>query len=259
MTPIIRCLRSESLKIKATPALWLALCTAALLPALNFLGAVFNAKDMIPPPGLNPWDLLLTRAWYHLGTLLLTLFAVLSTALLVQTEYKANTWKQVLVQPVPEWAVYTGKLITTLLLTLFCLACFAGFSLIAGLLAGIIKPELQFLHYTPSLFFILKAIVHSFVGLLGVLGMQYALALSFRNFVPPIGAGLAGFIVSIFLMGTKFKDFFPYTSPLLTASKLKSLSGRTLLLNEWMSIVFFGVAVIAGYFLFLRYAKKSGA
>lgn len=258
MKYISRCLRAELIRIKSTPVLWLTICSAGLLPFAYLLGGIFNTKKMIPGPGINPWDILLKREWNDLSGMLLPLFIILCAALLIQIEYKANAWKQLLTQPVPEWAVYTGKLIMLVLIVGACFMLFILFSLLSGVLAGLIKPSLQFLNYPPSWHFLTRAAIHTVAAILGLLGIQYVLSLCFRNFIVPSGIGLAGFIVSFFVYRTDYYDFYPYGSAMITSTGLNAPTPPAFfILNEWVSITWFVLVTTGGYFIFLNRMKKT--
>ncbi len=114
MIALGRALNAETLKLKRTLAVWLALFAPLGIAALTVLLYVQRADDMINEK---------VTAWYGFVQqnaalwllLMLPLFVTLETALLTQMEHGHQTWKQLYALPLPRWAVYAAKQFATLI------------------------------------------------------------------------------------------------------------------------------------------------
>src|ERR1700722_12734080 len=100
---------TELVKLKNTFALWLTLFGALFLPLLLFTTYLFEAKEFLPAPNVNPWYDYLLRTFngccfFSLG------FILLIIGLILNIEHKANSWKHLFTLPVSRRKLYFNKL-----------------------------------------------------------------------------------------------------------------------------------------------------
>lgn len=249
-------LRTELMKLKRTPAVWLTVSGAALLPCAYFIGFI-NHMDQMLTMTSNPWSYLFAKQWNMLAFLLLPLYAVLITSLVVQTEYKAKGWKHLLTQPVKRSTAFFSKLITILLLIICCCILFVILSLLAGVLLNWVYPGLKFFVYSPDYPGIFLTAAKSFISLLSIIAFQYWLSLRYKNFIIPVGIGMAGIILSgIIIHHWKYEDFYLYLQPSLSLiHRPESADTFHLIKAEKISLVYFFLLTLFGCMDFTR--RKS--
>ncbi|MBT2556301.1 ABC transporter permease [Hymenobacter sp. ISL-91] len=249
-----RTLVADALKMRRTAALWLALGGGALPVLLNLLIFYFKGHLLVKP-GQNPWPQYVGMSWQTASVLLLPLFVVLLSGLVVNLENRGG-WRQLLAQPVGRGAVFGSKLLLLLVLNAVAQALYVLLLLGAGVLLGWLKPAIGFQQHSISLLPVLRMLGHTYVATLGILGVQYALALAFRGFVGPLAAGIASIVSALTLLRWEYIDLVPYAAP---TRVLRLLEGDTqlhvaaaLTPVEWYSLGWFALAVLVGYLLLLR-------
>ncbi|ASZ09760.1 ABC transporter permease [Chitinophaga pendula] len=255
---LIHTVRSELVKTRHSFTWWLTLLGAGIVPFVFFVASIIYWEKMIPAAGTNPWDRLFGNEWQSVSFLLLPMYIILAVSLSVQLEYNANAWKQLLAQPVPHWSIYFSKLILMLVMIVGCYILFSLFTLVGGAIAGVIHPELGFLRIRPNYEELFRTCYRSFLSVLGIVGIQYLFSLRWRNFVIPVGIGLAGVIASMILVGRwKYAHFVPYASPSLTLINIyKKVSGEVISKNELLSVLYFALLIPIGYCYFRRKEDK---
>src|SRR4030095_6021798 len=91
-------LQSELLKTKRTPAVWISIIGAVLIPGFLFFIYLIKA-DEIMEYLKSPWEVHIGMGWKSAGFLFFPMFTILICALVPQIEYRNNTWKQVYALP----------------------------------------------------------------------------------------------------------------------------------------------------------------
>ncbi|SES84294.1 ABC transporter permease [Hymenobacter actinosclerus] len=253
LTQLGRALVADSLKLRRTAVLWLALGGGALPVLLNLLIFYFKGQYIIKP-GENPWPQYISMSW-QTASVLLGFFLVLLSGLVVNLENRGG-WRQLLAQPVSRSSVFLSKLLLLLGLNAVAQLIYVGLLLAAGVLLGAVRPALGFQHNTIDLLPMLRMLGHTYLATLGILGIQYALALAFRGFVGPLAVGIAGIVSALTLLRWEHIDLVPYAAPNVVLRLLEFKSGFTvaaaLSSAEWYSLGWFALAVLAGYVLLLR-------
>lgn len=180
-------------------------------------------------------------------------FLVTVTGFLMQIEHKAIGWKQLLTLPLNKGAIYVSKLFIIVLTVILCYGLFILFTLSAGVVLNLIHPGLKFLSYSPEFALIFLITLKSFISTLGLISFQYWLSLRFKNFIIPIGIGIAGIILSFIIMNHwKYEDFFLYLQPALSLlHRPKATTDFILAKNEWISMIYFLIFSLTGYFDFI--------
>lgn len=251
MKKYIALLRAEMLKIKGTFAIWLSVIGASLVVVLWFCILFFKANDFakVFSKG-NPWDFLITNCFAGVEFFLLPLYIVLLNSLVLQIEHKAFAWKSVLAMPVKRSQVFISKLVIILVLIFLTHLLFAFEILMTGKILGILKPVLPFTKTTTPYLLLLKITLKSFVSILALCVLQFWLSIRIKNFIVPLGIGLAGTVTAGILWKWKKSIFIPYALPILnfTGSKplpvLASHSIPMALFNSlWIFVLIFILSV----------------
>ncbi|SDX80357.1 ABC transporter permease [Hymenobacter psychrophilus] len=254
LTQLGRTLVADTLKLRRTAALWLALGGGALPVLLNLLIFYFKGQYFVKP-GTNPWPQYVGMSWQTASVLLLPMFVVLLSGLVVNLENRGG-WRQLLVQPVSRGAVFGSKLLLLLGLNAVAQVLYVLLLLAAGALLGWLRSDLGFQNHSISLLPILRMLGHTYLATLGILGVQYAVALAFRGFVGPLTVGIAGIVSALTLLRWEYIDMVPYAAPTRILGMMKSepqfSAAAALSPAEWYSLAWFALGVLAGYLLLLR-------
>src|SRR6185503_2836923 len=91
-------IRTELIKVKRSAAFWLCVIGSGFIPAIFCLGYILNPKQALSRLKM-PWEMHFTNCWQAFSAFLLPMFVVLICTLIVQIEFRNNTWKQVFASP----------------------------------------------------------------------------------------------------------------------------------------------------------------
>jgi hypothetical protein len=251
--------QTELLKTKRTSSFWLSILGAAFIPTVYCLLFLLNSDETIQDMGPKPWAVYLERAWQILCVFILPIYIILLSTLVTQIEFKNNTWKQVFASPQSFGIIYFSKFLAIHLLILFCFLMFNALILLVGVMASQVNPKFAFLENAVDWEMILKLNLKTYISILSISAIQYWLSLRFKNFIAPVGIGLALCIGSIVAFGFQWAhmDKYPYCFPALSIKAIQN-PGRPLFENhELNSIGYFLFFSLLG-FLDLRMRKAKG-
>lgn len=194
---ILRALHAECIKGKHAPV-WLAFIVLPLIPAglgtANYLGNLS----------------LLKSSWYSLWTqhTLFASFFFLPALLAVycawqwRLEHSDHNFNSFLTAPVSAWALYLGKLIPAIAVSVLAQAIIGVLFVISGKLAGISDP------LPPEL---LGWLLCGALGSVAVCAVQLFLSLIIRSFAIPVAMGLLGGIAGLMVTAQGWGMYFPYS------------------------------------------------
>jgi len=250
-------LRAEILKTRRSAAFWLSVIGAAFIPAIFFLMYFFKPGVFAQKVDNQPWKSHFTNGWQALSIFMLPMFIILTCSLIPQLEYKNNTWKQVFASPQSLGNIFFSKFMTIHLMILFCFFLFNLFMIVSAVTVNIFNKSYHFLDHTIDWSFLLRLNFKTYVSILGISAIQYWLSLRFKNFIAPIGIGLALLITSLILMQWEHIYKIPYAHPLLTFLAIKKNETSLLANHEWNSIGYF-ITFTALAFADMKYRKERG-
>jgi hypothetical protein len=205
-------LRSEWLKQRRSLASWLVLGGGLFIPGL------ITAVRLLRPAGLPElyrapgfWERLWTQSWESMAVFILPLVVMLAASLIVQLEYRNNTWKQVHATPQPLATIFLAKLTMVLKLIVQLLFWFNAGMYFAGIIPALVFRAVD-LPASPIPFgHFLRRDLDFFVDVLPIVGLQYLLALRFRSFMAPLGAGFALWILALGGLPWEYNYVLPYS------------------------------------------------
>jgi len=252
-------LQSEWIKTRRTAASWLVIIGAFFIPAIIIV-IRFARADKIPALYKNPtfWQEHYFENWQMMAFLLLPMGIILSTSLITQLEYRNNSWKQLHTTPQLFSTIFFSKLSV---IVLMMLQFFILFNL--GIYLSAIIPLLfnknavyppQQIPYIPFL----KYNAMFFIGCLPVIALQYLLSLKFKNFMVPLGIGIALLVASTFAIQWKYGYTVPYTYCAYAYLQLGNTNTKAVmpvniqLLSAIVAVAFIG----AGYLLYISKKDK---
>ncbi|HZH38858.1 MAG TPA: ABC transporter permease [Bacillales bacterium] len=243
-------LRSEILKTKRTAALYLAFITGTFGLLIYMLDLI---SDGVPPDSRAIiFDEMMTDKFQVAAFLMFPLFIVLTCTLLPQIEYKNNTWKQVLASPQPKWMVFVSKFLNVQLLIVVFLFTDLLMMFLGAVILHFIEPTLDVLNQPVDVkeIFRIRAIVY--VALLAMCALQFWLGLRMKNFITPIGIGIALWITGTILVSeveADFAEYFPYSYHVITNFSNAKLENNNYL---WFSLGYAVLFLVLGFLDFRR-------
>jgi len=249
--------QSEWLKKKHSAAAALVWIGAFFIPLLMLIIRLKKFRSLASDnasPGL--WDWLYGMSWQFMTFFLLPLGVMLATSLITQLEYRNNTWKQLYTTPQDMSTIFLSKLsILLVMLVQFFLLFNIGIWLTGVLPAvfrGVAFPRASF----PWVKF-LQGSGYFFIDSLPVVGLQYLVSLQFRNFLAPLGAGIALYVASVIAIEWEYGYLIPYNYSALDF--LRNVKGNRLPpvnIHAW-ALAYFAVFIILSYILYRFKKDKS--
>jgi len=199
--------QSERIKLRRSLLGWLILCGGSFVPAIMLAVRLRRQQQL---PALHHlgtfWEKHWIESWESLSIMILPLMVVLLTTLILQVEYRNNTWKQVHASP-QTWGTIFGAKLAVVLLALLQLFVVINLGLyLAGALPSILSSAAGSSSSPFPWVRLLAMNVSYFIECLPIVAIQFMLALRFRNFLIPIGIGIAGWILSLVLINTSLRQ-----------------------------------------------------
>ncbi|HEU4471925.1 MAG TPA: ABC transporter permease [Flavisolibacter sp.] len=238
---IILSLRSETLKLKRTLAVYLCVVAAAFGPLMSFLE--HTEPDEKLQQGL-PWTQHFLEGREPICIALLPFYIILVCALMMQIENRDKTWKQVLSSPQPKFNIFFGKFLVLQGMVLLFLLSYNLFTALTGGIIEMMDPAIY--GGQVDIYRILTVNAQTWILSLGLSAVQFWLSLRFRNFVAPLAVGLVGWFLSpmmIFQFKTAMVEYYPYAFTILSVIPDYKANIGT---YQWYSIItavaFLGIA-----------------
>ena len=257
---LIASIRSEWLKQKRSLTIWLVLGGGLLIPGLIL------AIRILRPAGLPElyraagfWERLSTQMWESMSVFIMPLVIILCASLIAQLEYRNNTWKQVHATPQPLAAIFVSKLVVILSMVALLFVCFNAGIYLSGMGPAILFSAVD-APASPipyALFFKQNAVF--FIDSLPIVGLQYLLALRFRNFMVPMGVGMAIWILSIGALPWEYNYILPYSHAVIdyTATVPSRVSHALPVAAPVIAAAYFLVFTVAGYVVYALKGDKG--
>lgn len=208
----LRAVIAEFRKLKRTVALWMmVLAPVVVMVLMTFM--MSQMPSILVLRGGWRW-VELTKVVVGLWALLVMPFLItLETALLAGLEHNENQWRRVLVLPVPRWSVYMAKLVLAVLI----LSVSAGVLLLGIVVTGLLLPHLnRELRFEPGIPWAASGALVAKTSSLGFLAtaIQHWVAIRWRPFAVPVGAGFVAIVIGVILAGSKsnfWEVYYPWT------------------------------------------------
>jgi len=250
-------LRSEIVKTRRSAAFWLSVIGASFIPFLFFLMYSFKPEVFTVQLKTKPWELHFQHGWEALSIFLLPMFVILTCSLIPQIEFKNNTWKQVFASPQSLGNIFFSKYLTIHLMILLCFLLFNIFMILGAVSVNLINAKYTFFSNPVDWPALLRLSFKTYVSMLGISAIQYWISLRIKNFIAPIGIGLALLITSIIIIRWEHIAKMPYAHPALTFFDIHKKSKHLLANHEWNSIGYFFVFTALAFFD-MKFRKERG-
>jgi lantibiotic transport system permease protein len=234
--------RAELLKTKRTSAMWLTVIGAAFIPFINIIKCVSRPDYFVAQVQRDPWKVWIEYNWQIAASFFLVMYLILLSSLIVQIEYRNNTWKQVYTTPRAYADIFLSKFVIIHFLVIGCFLLFNVFIIASGYITAIVQPRYEFLGQAVPLKEMMLTSLRMYSSVLAVLAIQYWLSLRLGNFVIPLGVGLALFTVGFMIRQWEHIYYYPYMYPFLIYFNNPGLPAETAqraMINSglWMAII----------------------
>jgi len=246
---------AEWLKKRRSFSSWLVLTGGFFVPLILIVIFLIFPKQLL---GLHTsghfWELLSQKSWQLMAFMLLPMGIVLAVSLITQLEFKNNTWKQLHTTPLPFTSIYFAKLLVLVIMLLQLFILFNAGIYISAIVPAIFNSRIPFPNHAANFSYLLTENGTYFILCLPLVALQYCISLPFKNFLIPVGAGLA--LVIAGLIALKWQ--YAYTiAPAYTALhflQLNSVPVHNLI--SW-SLGYFILFTLVGYWLYIAKREKG--
>jgi hypothetical protein len=257
MKQFIQSFSAEWLKKRRSFADWLVWLGAFFIPIVNiiiFLAYPNQIMKLHAAPGF--WEALFLKSWETMSVMLLPMGIVLAVSLVTQLEYKNNTWKQIHAMPVAFTSIFFSKLAVLFVMLLQLVVLFNVGIYISAVIPSLLVPAIPFPDYDIPARFLLITNGKFYLVCIPLLALQYLISLQFKNFLIPIGAGLALVIGGLIALSWKYIYLVPsaYTALHYFQQLGKRPPEHNILV--W-SMAYFMLFTALGYILYL-FKKEKG-
>lgn len=218
MSPLLRALWAERLKLRGTLAAWMCVVAPAVVVGVYVLQISFSnfPASRSPMPGDEAWAALVQAVLVLWAFLMLPLLVTLQAALLAGLDHQGNQWKHLLALAPPRHVHYLAKLLAlAALVGLSQLAMFALLPL-GGAVLMLAKPAFG-LAGTPPWGLLARELGEIYAACLLLVALHTWIALRWRSFAVAVGVGM-GATVTGFLIGQsgRFGPWYPWSLPMQT-------------------------------------------
>ncbi len=246
-------IQTEWLKKKGSLASWLVVIGAFFTPSVLTLIQIMK-PEKLPAKFQTPdfWEAFFKNSWQTMNVMLLPMGIILAISLITQLEYKNNAWKQLHATPQSLTAIFFAKFTVILLMQLQLFLLFTVGIYLSALIPSLVLADVQYpAQPFPYMYFLRESALY-FIDVLPIVAIQYLLALQFRNFLIPVGAGLILMVTGIIMISWKYAYVYPYNySMLYFINRFPDLNIHALALG-W-----FGGIMTVGYALYVTKKDKG--
>jgi hypothetical protein len=210
MTPLIRALGAETLKLKRTLAFLMVFVAPLPVATLQFF-VIWNQKHA--GPDFQLWDMISRGAMSVWAVFMLPLLITLETALINGVEHGEKQWKHIFALPVPRHAVYAAKFLTAQALAAASTLILCALIVIVGLALVRLRPELPHSGAIPFVW-ILKHAAFVWLASWLIIAIHIWVSVRWQGFALALGAGIGGTFFAIFAAAARVAKYYPWLLPL---------------------------------------------
>jgi ABC-2 type transport system permease protein len=218
---LFRALHAELLKLKRTLAFRIIFVLPFFIALLQFF-VIWRTKKI--PADFNLWQGHVNNSFQIWAIFMLPLLIALETALLNGIEHADKQWKHLFALPVPRHSIYFSKFIVAQGLILASTLVLALLTVIVGVAATYLRPELAgspSLHSgcvaslgSVPLFWIAKLALQVWLAAWLIIAIQTWISMRWAGFPIALGAGIAGTFFALFAASAAIGKYYPWLLPM---------------------------------------------
>lgn len=192
-----RCVSAEWIKLRHSH-IWMILM---ILPVISVL--IGSANFYLNQGVLSKeWYSLWSQVGLFYGEFFFPILIAILCSYLWRLEHLNKNWNMIMSAPVSKSSIFLSKLIVVSILLLFVQGLFCLLYLVGGYLNGFrTAPPKELLQW----------ILQGWLAAMTISALQLALSMRIRSFAAPIGIGLCGVFVGLFLYVTHLGLLFPHS------------------------------------------------
>lgn len=236
--------KAEFLKSRRTLAYRVSIIAGVAMPVLFMFAFIFKPDAFLIDLAAQPWEVHLKNVW-QFGAAFFPMYVTIIASLVVQTEYRNNTWKMVYMQPRSHADIFFSKFMVIQILLMASLLIFNLAILSTGYIANIFHSEYAFFRKAPPLEWMITLTVRMYIASLCITAIQYWFSLRFKNFITSMGLGIGLTIVAFIILKWDKVVYYPYAYPALTFFKRADMKG--LAVHELNSLAGAATALLFGF------------
>jgi lantibiotic transport system permease protein len=208
---LMRALHAELLKLKRTLAFRVIFVLPFFVALLQFF-VIWRTKKFAA--GFDLWQMHPTNSFQIWAIFMMPLLITLETALLNGIEHSDKQWKHLFALPVPRSSIYLSKFIVASGLILASTMVLALLTVIVGVVAVSLKPELASITGPVPYFTIAKQA--TFVWLAGwlITAIHTWISMRWAGFAIALGAGIGGTFFALFAASASLGKYYPWLLPM---------------------------------------------
>lgn len=254
---IVRSIQSEWLKKKRTAGAWLVVAGALFIPLILLVARIVNFENLYEQnTSADFWNKLTNNSWQFMAIFLLPMGVILATSLISQNEFRNNTWKQLHATPQYYSVIFFAKLSVILFMLLQFFVLFNIGIYLSGVVPGLFFSDIPYPIQSFPFLTILKISVNYFICCLPIVALQFLLSLQIRNFLIPLGAGIALLIAALIALSWKYGYVMPYSYCGIRFMNAQTGVPSEQNLNLWAFGYFVAITIVS-YILYIRKKEKG--
>lgn len=253
----LHCFQSEWLKKRRSFASWLVVIGGFFTPFISIIVFLVYPEQLLAiHEKPNFWAFLFYSSWQSMAFMLLPMGIVLAVSLITQIEFRNNTWKQVHTAPVAFSNIYFAKLLVLIIMLIQLFVLYNIGIVLTAIIPALLSSKIPFPDYGADIQYILTEDAKYFLMCLPVLAFQYIISLQFKNFMIPLGVGLAMVIGGLIALSWQYAYIlFPaYTALHYLQSGAPDPPAHDL--TTW-AVAYFVLLTAAGYWLYISKKEKG--
>ncbi len=253
----INCFEAEWIKKRRSFASWLVIIGGFFIPLVSIIIFLVYPKQMLSMHAAKDfWKLLFHNTWRSMAFMLLPMGIVLAVSLITQLEFKNNTWKQLHTTPVPMLSIYFSKLVMLLIMMLQLIILFNIGIYLSALIPSFFNTRIPYPLYPIDLKFFFWQNARYFIVCLPMVSLQYIISLQFKNFLIPVGAGLAMVVGGLIALTWKYSYMIPsnYTALNFLENQTNAEPAHNLI---YWSLGYFILFSLLGFWLYISKKEKG--
>ena len=187
---------------------------------------------------------------------LLPVGVILASSLITQLEFRNNTWKQLLTTPQKLTSIFFAKLLVIMVMMFQFFILFNTGIYLSGIIPSLLFSNVSYPKEPIPFSGFLQWNTWFFIDCLPVIALQYLLSLQFKNFLVPIGAGLAIFLAAVIANSWQYVYLIPYSYCMVSFMRSQGRFSSTIPIHL-LAIGYFLFFTIASYVLFIVKKEKG--
>lgn len=208
---LLRALHAELLKLKRTLAFRVIFVLPFFVAILQFF-VIYRTKKFAP--GFDLWQTHPTNSFQIWAIFMMPLLITLETALLNGIEHSDKQWKHLFALPVPRRSIYFSKFIVALGLILTSTLVLALLTVIVGVLAVSLKPDLASITGPVPYLTIAKQATQVWLAGWFITAIHTWISIRWAGFAIALGAGIGGTFFALFAASAWLGKFYPWLLPM---------------------------------------------